>query len=161
MKTGRGHPVGVADHLKSVIEEFGRLDLWRLAIKPGKPVAFGSIGRRLVFGLPGNPVSAIVTFLMFARPLLLRLQGRRQIEMQTQTAELAEAVSTKHGRREFLRGTLRSGADGRHVVQPHRRQGSNLLADLVAGDCLIDVDEDDRDLAAGTTVRIIPLSAGA
>lgn len=158
--TTGGVSVGVADHLKAVIEEFGRLDLWRLAIKPGKPIAFGSIGRCLIFGLPGNPVSAIVTFLMFARPLLLRLQGRRQIDMQTQTAELAEAVSTKYGRREFLRGTLRSGMDGRLVVQPHRRQGSNLLADLVAADCLIDVDEDDRDLAAGAAVRIIPISAG-
>ncbi|WP_404379536.1 gephyrin-like molybdotransferase Glp [Caenispirillum salinarum] len=159
--TSGGVSVGTADYVKDVIQECGTLDFWRLAIKPGKPVAFGSIGHCLVFGLPGNPVSAIVTFLVFAKPLLYRLQGLSDVEARDTTAQAAvleTPVHTRRGRREFLRANLRARSDGRRTAVPCPAQGSNLLAGLASADCLVDVGEDEDDLPAGTTVRIIPLS---
>ncbi|MFZ1643682.1 MAG: gephyrin-like molybdotransferase Glp, partial [Candidatus Contendobacter sp.] len=105
--TSGGVSVGTADLVKDVIAELGRIEFWRLAVKPGKPVTFGRIGDCLVLGLPGNPVSVMVAFLLFARPLLLKLMGMEPGEPLRLRATADFAFRRKPGRREWLRARLR------------------------------------------------------
>jgi len=157
--TSGGVSVGVADFLKQTVESLGQLEMWRLAIKPGKPVAYGRIGDCLVFGLPGNPVSAIVTFLHFARPLLIQLAGGRPEPLPVMRVPVTSALQKRPGRREFMRACLLTTPSGEMKVEPYPNQGSNLLMSLGWANALIDLDEASGPVEAGAVVRVLPLAA--
>ncbi|MBC8137486.1 MAG: molybdopterin molybdotransferase MoeA [Fibrella sp.] len=143
-----GVSVGDADFVKGVVEEIGSLDFWRIAIKPGKPLAFGRIGRALFFGLPGNPVSSLVTFELFVRPVLRRLAGHRETARPRITATLAEPLPHEPGRREFVRARLEY-RDGEAFATTTGAQGSHRISSLVGANALLVAHEERGDYEAG------------
>jgi len=151
-----GVSVGEEDHLKPAVEKEGRLDLWQIAIKPGKPLAFGEVFRAdgssaWFIGLPGNPVSSFVTFLLAVRPVLLRLQGARVLQPQPIAMRADFAWPRADRRREFLR-VRRNDAGGLDLFG---RQGSHVLTSTVWADGLVD-NPPATTIAAGDTVRYLP-----
>ena len=153
-----GVSVGDRDFVKEIVAERGAIDLWRVAVRPGKPFAFGRVGASVFFGLPGNPVSAMVTFELFVRPALARMMGRTGALPGRRNARLAETVSHEPGRRSFFRGVLSEDDNGRHV-RLTGPQGSGMLSSLVAANCLVVVPEDVSSLPAGAMVMTIPLAS--
>lgn len=154
--TSGGVSVGDADYVKQAVDRIGRIEFWNIALKPGKPLAIGRVGNALFFGLPGNPVSAIVTYLLFVAPTIDRLGGHEPAPPLTLAATMNGRVRHSAGRREYLRGTLQS-FDGQLVVTPTGDQGSNRLATFVGANCLVVVDEDKRDVEDGESVDVILL----
>ena len=156
-----GVSVGPYDVVKLAFDAIGRIDLWRVAVQPGKPFAFGTADRPgggppvLLFGLPGNPVSGFVTFELFVRPALRRLAGRRDLLRPTDRAVLDEPVSKSHGRRAFLR-VVAGGRDahGRVRVRLAGGQGSHVLSALAAADALAIIPEENDSLPAGAEVEL-------
>ncbi|MDA8390741.1 MAG: molybdopterin molybdotransferase MoeA [Gammaproteobacteria bacterium] len=143
--TTGGVSVGEEDHVKKAVEDEGALTLWRVGIKPGKPVAFGHIGRCYFLGLPGNPVSGFVTFALFARPLVAALGGETPQTLPILMARAAFTRKKADSRREFLRARLRMAEDGIPEVDPYGQQSSGALSSTTWADGLIDI-------GAGTTV---------
>lgn len=159
--TSGGVSLGEEDHLKAVFAAEGRLVLWRIAIKPGRPLAVGEIRGTPVLGLPGNPVAALVTFMMVARPLLLRLQGVAASGVWPQAFPLPAAFNfpaKKQGRTEFLRGILARDADGGLAVDRFPRDGSGILASMVAAHGLIWLGDAAGPVARGAPVPFVPFS---
>ncbi|MDE0178751.1 MAG: molybdopterin molybdotransferase MoeA [Gammaproteobacteria bacterium] len=154
--TSGGVSVGDADYVKEAVARIGRIEFWKIALKPGKPLAIGRVRHALFFGLPGNPVSAIVTYLLFVAPTIDRLGGHEPTPPLTLTAAMDRKVRHSVGRREYLRGTLRS-SDGQLVVTPTGDQGSNRLATFAGANCLVVVDEDKGDVGVGESVDVILL----
>jgi len=147
-----GVSVGEKDFVKPALQKLGaKLDLWRVAVKPGKPFMFGRLGRTLVFGLPGNPVSAFVTFLLFARPALWKLGGRSSLELPHARARLAEDLVNRGDRPHYLRGVYKEG-----VFKPVGRQESHALFALSQANALCRL-EPDQIIAADSLVDVIPL----
>ena len=146
--TSGGVSVGDADYVKDVVAEIGHVDFWRIALKPGKPLAVGRIGDALFFGLPGNPVSTIVTYLLFVAPAVDALGGTVPEPPLTVRARVLEGVRHAVGRREYMRGAVRS-ADGGLVVSITGDQGSNRLATFANANALVIIDEKTGDLARG------------
>jgi molybdopterin molybdotransferase len=153
--TSGGVSVGVYDLVKDVLGEIGGIDFWQVAMQPGRPLAVGRIGRAHFFGLPGNPVASMLTFMLFVRPALYKLAGRRRIFPETWEARAAEPMRKKAGRREFKRGIL-AFHDGAWEVRTTGPQGSGILSSMVAGNCLIVLDEERGDVAAGERVLVEP-----
>ncbi|HUP21001.1 MAG TPA: gephyrin-like molybdotransferase Glp [Gemmatimonadota bacterium] len=153
-----GVSVGARDHVREALEGCGvEIDFWRVALKPGGPAAFGTTADgRPVFALPGNPVSALVTFELFVRPALLRMQGHGRCFRAPLRARLAEAVATRAGKTHYLRGRLTRAGDG-WTVTPTGPQGSGLLSSLVAADGLLVVPSEAEGLPAGAAVEVLPL----
>lgn len=151
--TSGGVSVGEEDHVKPAVEAEGSLLLWKIAVKPGKPLAYGRIGEASFIGLPGNPVSSFVTFLMLVRPFILATQGVGRLEPRRLLLQAAFDWPKPDVRREFLRGCL--DADGRVVL--YDRQGSAVLSSIVWADGLIDVPPA-TSVARGDMVRFIPYS---
>ena len=148
-----GVSVGPHDHVKPVLAQLGvREILWRVALRPGKPTWMGELDGKLVFGLPGNPVSAYVTFLLFARPALNALQGADATVPRT-TAPIAVAIPRHPDRDECVR--VRRRTDG--AVEPTGPQGSHVLSSLLGADALAIVPRGEGDLPAGTTVTLEPV----
>jgi len=146
-----GVSVGEKDLVKPTLQKLGaKLDLWRIAVKPGKPFMFGRLGRTLVFGLPGNPVSAFVTFLLFARPALWKLGGRSSLELPHARARLVEDLENRSGRPHYLRGDYKEG-----VFKPVGRQESHALFALSQANALCRL-EPDQIAAADSIVDVIP-----
>lgn len=143
-----GVSVGAFDYVTSVLKEAGELAFWRIAIKPGKPLAFGRLGDAVFFGLPGNPVSSLVTFELFVRPVLRRLAGHRAIFRPRVSAVLTTALPHAPGRREFVRAAL-VWQDDTYQATPTGAQGSHRLASLTDADALLIADEDHGGYAAG------------
>jgi molybdopterin molybdotransferase len=155
--TSGGVSVGEEDHVKAAAESIGTLDLWRIAVKPGKPLAFGRARQTPFIGLPGNPVSAFVTFCLFVRPFILRSQGVAcvQPEMFTLRADFDWLRPDK--RREFLRARTVFGEDGVSAVRIYPHQGSGVLTSCVWGSGLVEVPEN-TPIRRGETVKFIPFS---
>ncbi len=146
-----GVSVGEMDFVKSAFEELGgSLEFWKVAIRPGRPFVFGRYGNKFLFGLPGNPVSAFVTFLLLVRPALLRWQGAVRTQLPSSPAILAEPFSNPGDRRHFARVRL----DGEGKVRPAGTQASHILSSLAAADGLLDVPAGEM-LPAGTVVQIL------
>ena len=158
--TSGGVSVGEADYVKDVVAEVGHVDFWRIALKPGKPLAVGRIRNALFFGLPGNPVSTIVTYLLFVAPTVDSLGGAAPEPPLTFRARIAEGVRHAVGRREYMRGTVRRTGDGL-IVSITGDQGSNRLATFANANALVIIDEDTGDLAAGDWVDVLLLAADA
>ncbi|MBP2298410.1 molybdopterin molybdotransferase MoeA [Azospirillum picis] len=153
--TSGGMSTGEEDHVKAAVEASGRLDFWRLAIKPGRPVALGRVGEAVFIGLPGNPVAVVVTFLRIARPILLRLMGAADDPPTMIPVRAAFAHKKKQGRREFLRGSLQRGEDGVLSVTKYPRDGAGVLSSLVDSDGLIELPEDLERVEPGMTVDFV------
>ncbi len=155
--TSGGASVGEEDHIKKAITTLGRLELWRIAIKPGKPLAFGFIGETPVLGLPGNPVSLFITACLFARPFLLKMQGAARWLPRRFPAEAGFSRRNPIGRSEYLRARLeRHPEDGLRAVL-HPRQGSAQFSAVAWADCLAVVPAG-RTVAPGETIEVIPYS---
>jgi molybdopterin molybdotransferase len=153
--TSGGVSVGVLDLVKDVLDEIGAIDFWQVAMQPGRPLAFGRVGPAHFFGLPGNPVASMLAFMLFVRPAIYKLAGRRRLFPDTAEATAVEAMSKKKGRREFKRGIVQ-WKNGRWEARTTGPQGSGILSSMVAGNCLIVLEEDRGDVAAGETVLIEP-----
>jgi len=153
-----GVSVGAYDLVKPVLDELGcQQAFWKVNMKPGKPFVFGTRGRQLIFGLPGNPVSAAVTFLVLARPALLKLRGLTDVELPAVAAVVAEDFVNHGARPHFMRGRLERRAGVWHVA-PLARQGSHMLTSLAHADCLVEVAET-ATIARGTTIKVQLLHA--
>ncbi len=147
-----GVSVGARDFVKDAITAAGgTLDLWRVRVKPGKPFLFGRAGSCAVFGLPGNPVSAFVTFLLFVRPALLKMQGARDADLAlpVSLARLASEISNESDRPHYLRGSVREG-----VFRPIGRQESHAVFGLSRSDALLLVRPGET-LAADAVVTVL------
>ncbi len=151
-----GVSMGDRDYVRAVMGEIGALSVWRVAMKPGKPVAFGVKEGTLFFGLPGNPVSVQVTWEIFVRPALRRMQGFSDLYRNTVMATLDEGLRHKCGRREFIRVRLRCDDDGWHgsTTGP---QGSGFLRSMVGANGMMIVDERLDDIPAGTVLPTLLL----
>lgn len=152
--TSGGVSVGDYDHVRAVLDEAGSVDFWKVAIKPGKPFAFGTLGGAYFFGLPGNPVSALVTFEQFVRPAMVRLMGGNWQPARFQ-AEAGGDLQRKPGRTEFVRARLMPEA-GRLVAYPMAGQGSGMIGALAQSQGYIVVDADSEGFAQGDTVTVEP-----
>lgn len=153
--TSGGVSVGIYDLVKDVLQEIGGIDFWQVAMQPGRPLAVGRIGESHFFGLPGNPVASMLTFLLFVRPTLWKLAGRRDLFPPQFTAVVTEPMRKKTGRREFKRGILRCGSRG-WEVRTTGPQGSGILTSMVMGNCLIIIEEERGEVKPGETVLVEP-----
>ena len=153
--TSGGVSVGDADVVKSTVQALGALSFWRLNLKPGKPLAFGHIGESLFLGLPGNPVSTIVTLLMIAKPAIAQLCGMQPEVPVAVRAELTEPIAHKPGREEFQRGVA-TYAQGAVRVQTTGDQGSNRMSTFTDANCLIRIPKNCGSLAQGDRVDVLP-----
>ncbi|MBL8911129.1 MAG: molybdopterin molybdotransferase MoeA [Archangium sp.] len=152
-----GASVGEKDFTREALLELGvEIDFWKVAMKPGKPLAFGRRGKTLVFGLPGNPVSAMVTFELFVRPALRALQGLSALPPH-RTAHLGAPIHKAAGLRHFVRATT-AVRDGVLWASPLASQSSGGLASASGATCLIDVAEAETHIEAGSEIRVFPLS---
>lgn len=161
--TSGGVSVGEEDHVKAAVEAVGKLDLWKIAIKPGKPLAFGDVGhgeewQKVPFiGLPGNPVSAFVTFCLFVRPFILRSQGITAAAPQAFSLKADFDWLKSDKRREFLRARLHTAENGEVGVQLYPHQGSGVLTSTAWADGLVEVPEGTL-IHRGETVKFLPFS---
>jgi molybdopterin molybdotransferase len=155
--TSGGVSVGDADYVRLIVERLGRIEFWKIAIKPGKPFAYGRIDDCHFFGLPGNPVSTIVTFLMLVKPILAQLAGASADVPTTIPARLGVDVAHDKGRVEYQRGTF-ANVDGRLVVEPTSDQSSNRIGSFRGANCLIEIPRESGNLACGSDVAILPLT---
>jgi molybdenum cofactor synthesis domain-containing protein len=161
-----GVSVGSHDEVRPALDEVGRVDLWRVAVQPGKPLTFGRAGAPdgrtvLLFGLPGNPVSSFVTFELFVRPVLRRMGGQQDLSGRAIIrARMASAASVDPARRGFLRVVLETGDAGPPVARLAGSQGSHVLSGLAASNGLAIVPEGMGRVEAGTEVDVIRLDSG-
>lgn len=153
--TSGGVSVGEADWVRDVVEEIGHIRMWKLNLKPGKPLAYGRLRHAAFFGLPGNPVSTIVTALMLTRPAIERLCGARPRPPLTVPARLRGSLSHEPGREEFQRATLVMGSNGLEVTVTGD-QSSNRLASFASANCLIRIPRECGDLEDGSRVFTLP-----
>ena len=159
--TSGGVSTGEADHVRDAIEKIGRLVFWRVAIKPGRPVAMGVVpgataGTGAAFvGLPGNPVAVFVTFARVVRPLLLRLAGAMPEPLNALPVRLAFSYRKKKGRREYVRVALHPGADGGFEAVKHPQEGAGVITSLTETDGLAELTEDTTMVEAGSTVGFL------
>ncbi len=152
--TTGGVSVGEADYLKPIVDELGKLELWKIAIKPGKPFAYGSLPNSHFIGLPGNPVSALVTLQQLAVPMLRKLQGMAELKPRRLTAIALQELKKHAGRKELQRGVVSVNDAGQLCVTSTGKQGSGILTSMVQADCFIHLDEACNGVAAGEKVDI-------
>jgi molybdopterin molybdotransferase len=155
--TSGGVSTGEEDHVKSAIGRLGALHFWRLAIKPGRPIALGQVRGVPLIGLPGNPVAVIVTFLVLARPLIAKLAGATPREPRLFPVQAGFGYRKKPGRREYLRVSLKRSGDCQVAVK-YASDGAGILSSVVRSDGLVILDEGVSELAVGTTVDFLPFS---
>ncbi len=155
--TSGGASRGEEDHVVETINRIGTLHSWQLAIKPGRPMSFGQIGDKVILGLPGNPVAVMVCFMLYVRPLLLRLGGGRWVTPQRYFVPAAFTIERKKtDRREFLRGWIEGDAQGRPQAHKFPSDGSGLISSLRAANGLIELDESVSRVLPGDMVGFIP-----
>ncbi|MFO1312110.1 MAG: gephyrin-like molybdotransferase Glp [Burkholderiales bacterium] len=153
--TSGGVSVGEADYVKQLLDKLGEVLFWKIAMKPGRPLAYGRIGNAHFFGLPGNPVAVMVTFYQFVREALLVLQGRADIPpIPTFKATLGAPIRKMAGRTEFQRGVLARNAAGEWEVRPTGDQGSGILSSMSQANCFIVLPTETADLAPGAIVDV-------
>ena len=155
--TTGGASVGDHDYVQEAFKKSGvKIDFWKIALRPGKPLMFGTKGKLRVLGLPGNPVSALVCARIFLQPLLNKIQGQSD-EHSTNTARLSAALAPNDNRQDYLRATLEYAADGSRVATPFSKQDSSMQRTLRNADCLI-IRQPNAPLAAeGTLVSVLML----
>jgi molybdopterin molybdotransferase len=153
--TSGGVSVGEADYIKAILDKLGEVLFWKIAMKPGRPLAYGRIGNAHFFGLPGNPVAVMVTFYQFVRDALFVLQGDRSAQAQpTFKVALSAPIKKVPGRTEFQRGILTSDSNGTWSVRTTGDQGSGILSSMSQANCFIVLGTDTGNVAAGELVEI-------
>ena len=159
--TSGGVSAGAYDVVKEVLTRLGTVAFDKVAMQPGMPQGLGTLGDGTpIFTLPGNPVSAYVSFEVFVRPALRRMLGESELHRPTVTATATEGWASPAGKRQFVRAVLTSGEDGRALVRPAGGQGSHLVADLATANALAVVAEETTRVEAGTAVRCVVLERG-
>ncbi|TQV83568.1 gephyrin-like molybdotransferase Glp [Denitrobaculum tricleocarpae] len=156
--TSGGVSVGEEDHVKHAVETLGKMHAWRLAIKPGRPIALGQIGAIPFVGLPGNPVAVVVTYLVFVRPMLLRLMGGNITSPQSFPVRADFSYRKKKERREWVRASLRPNGDGSWKAEKFPRDGAGILSSLVESQGLVELPEDLTQVEPGMLVDYLPFS---
>jgi len=156
--TSGGASTGSHDHIANVLKDLGEVHAWRLAIKPGRPLAFGQLGPALFLGLPGNPVAANVCTLMFGQPLIRALSGGGWHRPKSYPQKLGFDVNKKVGRREWLRVFQEQQPNGDYVLQRSASHGSGILTSMTRADGLVEVDEASGNIPAGSLVDFIPFT---
>ncbi len=154
--TSGGVSVGEEDHVKAAVEELGTLHFWRLAIKPGRPVALGQIGSVPFAGLPGNPVAVMVTFVMVARPMILILSGAADTEPRRFRVRAGFDYVKKKDRAEWVRARLESGGGDGPVAHKFERQGAGILSSIVNSEGFVELPRDMTELKRGSLVDFLP-----
>jgi molybdopterin molybdotransferase len=157
--TSGGMSTGEEDHVKAAVEALGKLNFWRLAIKPGRPVALGQIGGVPFIGLPGNPVAVMVTFLLLARPLVLRLSGATAVPPPRRFKVTSGFAHKKRANRcEYVRARLVAGTQGGWVAEKFPREGAGILSSMVESDGLVELGEGIARIEPGAAVDFLPFS---
>lgn len=155
--TSGGVSVGDYDHVKDVVKGLGGdLRLWKVAIKPGKPLAFSMLNGRPMFGLPGNPVASMVTFEIFVRPAILKMMGHKKIFRPIIDATIKSDLKKKEQRRHFIRASVQSDVDG-YAVETTGDQGSHMMTSMTKANGLIIFHENETDIKAGDKVKVMLL----
>ena len=159
--TTGGVSVGGEDHVRAAVEILGAIHIWKLAVKPGKPTAFGHVCNIPFVGLPGYPVSALVTFMLIARPVILRLAGAKAESLRPHRFPVRSTFrfDKDHPRRQFIRVSLQGGADGVPEALLYRSQEPNILSSLVNTDGLVDLYETLRHIEPGDMIDFIPYAS--
>ncbi len=156
--TSGGASVGEADYVSETLARVGEVDFWKIAIKPGKPLAFGKVNDALFFGLPGNPVSAVVTFYQIVQPALLQQMGATGITPLRLHATCTTDLKKRPGRTEFQRGVMQQDEQGRLTVASSGHQGSHILSSMSRANCFIVLPADNAGVRAGEPVEVQPFA---
>ncbi|EGQ9715711.1 bifunctional molybdopterin-guanine dinucleotide biosynthesis adaptor protein MobB/molybdopterin molybdotransferase MoeA [Vibrio alginolyticus] len=155
--TSGGVSVGDADYIKLALDKLGQIDFWRINMRPGRPLAFGQINNKPFFGLPGNPVAVMVSFINFVEPALRTMQGEQGWNPLKVNAIATENLRSRQGRTEFSRGVYELDETGRLTVRTTGKQGSGILRSMSEANCLIEISPAIDTVKAGESVTIIPL----
>ncbi|ELE8119916.1 bifunctional molybdopterin-guanine dinucleotide biosynthesis adaptor protein MobB/molybdopterin molybdotransferase MoeA [Vibrio fluvialis] len=155
--TSGGVSVGDADFIKSALEKLGQIDFWRINMRPGRPLAFGHIQNKPFFGLPGNPVAVMVSFINFVEPALRKMQGETNWTPLKINAIAMEELRSRQGRTEFSRGVYTLNELGQLTVKTTGKQGSGILRSMSEANCLIEINPAIDTVKVGESVTIIPL----
>ena len=156
--TTGGVSVGEEDHVRQAVEALGQIHFWRLAIKPGRPIALGQVGRVPLVGLPGNPVAVVVTFVKLVRPMILSLMGGTELSPHHFRVRAAFDHKKKKDRREWVRARLEADGEGGWQAIKFPREGAGILSSLVESDGLVELPEEMTYLEAGDLVDFLPFS---
>jgi molybdopterin molybdotransferase len=154
--TSGGVSVGDADFVKETLEKLGQINFWKISMKPGKPLAFGTLGKSLFFGLPGNPVSVIATFYLFVQPALKRMMGESIVLPLTIKAKTTEFLKKRPGRTDFQRGILEQTDSGELTVRNAGTQASHVLTAMSRANCFIVIAAESGSIEAGELVDVQP-----
>jgi molybdopterin molybdotransferase len=156
--TTGGVSMGAFDVVKQALSDMGTVEFTRVAMQPGKPQGFGHLGNHVpIFCLPGNPVSALVSFEVFVRPAIRKLLGKRTLQRATVQAAALERIESPAGVRQYRRGVLHREATGGYSVSLVGGPGSHLIASMASANCLVVIDEEVTEVVAGARVTVIPL----
>ena len=156
--TSGGVSVGEADYIKPTLRAMGSINFWKIAMKPGRPLTYGQLGKTHFFGLPGNPVAVMVTFLQFVKPALQRLSGMEAVQPLRLNAVCQSDIRKRPGRTEYQRGIYHQQTDGSLVVELTGRQGSGILSSMSEANCLIVLSDEQSGVTKGDNVLIELLS---
>lgn len=154
--TSGGVSVGEADYIKEILGTLGKVNFWKVAIKPGRPLAFGKLQNAYFFGLPGNPVSVMVTFYQFVQPAIHKLMGSAQIESLAVRAICTSKLKKRTGRVEYQRGILNRDETGQLVVEKTGGQGSGILSSMSQANCFIILPMESEGIQPGAEVEVQP-----
>lgn len=154
--TSGGVSVGEADYIKDLLEELGQVDFWKIAMKPGRPLTFGTLGDAWFFGLPGNPVSVMITFIQFVRPALQKLSGMRVKPPLQMQLPCQSRLKKQPGRIEYQRAIMQQGEDGQWFVETTGGQGSGLLHSMSLANCFIVLPQNSTGAEVGDLVSVEP-----
>ena len=156
--TSGGVSVGEADYVKDALESAGKVDFWKVAMKPGRPLAFGRVKDAYFFGLPGNPVSVMVTFYIFVQPALRKLMGEQDADHLSLRMACVSRLRKRPGRVEFQRGVMERNEQGDYVVRKTGPQGSGILSSMADANCFIVLPMESGGVEPGTLVDVYPFS---
>jgi molybdopterin molybdotransferase len=157
--TSGGVSVGDADYVKDIVSEIGEVNFWKVAMKPGRPLAFGKINNTCFFGLPGNPVSVMVTFYMFVQPALFKMMGQDESNMLRLQVRCLDHLRKRPGRVEFQRGVMSLNDKNLYEVSKTGSQGSGILTSMSEANCFIVLPLDAESIKPGDTVTVIPFAS--
>lgn len=153
--TSGGASVGEADFIKQILDDIGEVNFWKIAMKPGKPLAFGKIDGKLFFGLPGNPVSAMATFYLFVQPALRLLEGEKPGNALQLKARTTSLLKKQPGRKDFQRGMLSINNQGELQVDSTGIQGSHILSSMAKANCFMVLPREAGNIEAGSEVDVL------
>ena len=156
--TSGGASVGEADYISEILQEIGKVNFWKVAMKPGKPLAFGFINKTPYFGLPGNPVSVMATCYLFVQPAIQKLRGLVQTSQLSLKAKCLNSLKKEPGRTDFQRGILKQTENGELTVDTTGMQGSHILTSMSTANCFIVIPQESGNVEAGETVEVLPFN---